>query len=29
MDPRSQLYGVMGEFESAKELIRAAAKTRE
>jgi hypothetical protein len=29
MDPRSQIYGVMGEFESAKELIRAAAKTRE
>jgi hypothetical protein len=29
MDPRSKIYGVMGEFESAKELIRAAAKTRE
>ncbi len=29
MDPRSQIYGVMGEFESAKELIRAAAKTRD
>ncbi len=29
MNERSHLYGVMGEFESAKELIRAAEKTRD
>ena len=29
MDPRSRIYGVMGEFETAKQLIRAAEKTRE
>lgn len=29
MEPRSRLYGVMGEFETAKQLIRACEKTRE
>lgn len=29
MEPRSQLYGVMGEFETAKQLIHAAEKTRD
>ena len=29
MEQRSHIYGVMGEFETAKQLIRATEKTRE